>query len=220
MGHDFDAECYLPRVNAPCSASPEAVMAAAAFNAVRRWFTNPVAATAETAASGYWANSALGPPLSGSSSTRTTPGSGSVPRIPLRSQHALPPIAYMPAPHRGHHSSGYVPNSSISPLVRGGKKRSHSQSSAHELFDISSLTRSSQGSLNIIQAMRSSRSMVSSTGGSYGHLSAGKMNSAHYTLVTLRSLSSQTISSTDCYEILSNVDVPLFAHYSDLALKT
>lgn len=59
------------------------------------------------------------------------------------------------------------------PLIRGGKKRSHSQSSVNDLFDISSLTRSSQDSLSVMQAMRVSRSMVSSSGGSYGHLSAG-----------------------------------------------
>lgn len=93
-----------------------------------------------------------------------------------------------PPHHPGHRSSGYVP-SSTGPggsrmasgssgcgggLLCGGKKRSHSQSSVNDL-DIPSLTRSSQGSLNMLQAMQSSRSGVSSTGGSYGHLSAGEI---------------------------------------------
>ncbi|KAF5405466.1 hypothetical protein PHET_01088 [Paragonimus heterotremus] len=173
---------YLPRVSIPCTASPEAMVAAAAFNAVRRWFINPVSGVTDPpAAPGYWTNTLVPPSVSEANSTGTNSGTGislmnphPLHRFPVHPSHNLPPIAYMPAPHRGHHSSGYVPNNSPgAPLVRGGKKRSHSQSSVTDLFDISSLTRSSQGSLNIMQAMRVSRSMASSAGGSYGHLSAG-----------------------------------------------
>ncbi|GAA34048.2 transcriptional activator cubitus interruptus [Clonorchis sinensis] len=183
-------EHYLPNTNLPCTASPEAIAAAAAaFNAVRRWFTNPNPTTADTAASGYWSSS-LAPPqpalISGGVSTTNTPESSNpmnphlLGRFPLHHQQGLPPVAYMPAAHRGHHSSGYVPNngSAGGPAVRGGKKRSHSQSSVNDLFDISSLTRSSQGSLNILHAMRVSRSMVSSSGGSYGHLSAASLGAS------------------------------------------
>ncbi|CAL8090838.1 unnamed protein product [Calicophoron daubneyi] len=173
----------------PCTASPEAMVAAAAFNAVRRWFTNP-GTTANLAnefqPSQYWPSSAQ--------PTSTTVAENSNPdpvnmnaaisqpsfayRFPSQAQHQVPPITYPPAAHRGHHSSGYVPSSGPGQLVRGGKKRSHSQSSINDLFDIFSLTRSSQGSLNIVQAMRVSRSMASSTGGSYGHLSAASLGAS------------------------------------------
>ncbi len=113
--------------------------------------------------------------------------------------------------HPGHRSSGYVPSGSNGPssgsrsssgFLRGGKKRSHSQSSVNDL-DITSLTRSSQGSLNMLQAMQSSRSGVSSTGGSYGHLSAGKRAFAHKDMSLLVWGSSK--SSRDMYPTYTRI---------------
>ncbi|VDP85643.1 unnamed protein product [Echinostoma caproni] len=180
------------------------MVAAAAFNAVRRWFTNSSMTNVPDPSMipSYW-SSTLTTPVSGFGTSGSSSGGvnplqqpNSFYRLPFpphssQPYHSGPPTNYMPTgvPFRGHHSSGYVPNSGsggggggaggsagvglTGPLLRGGKKRSHSQSSVNDLFDISSLTRSSQGSLNVMQAMRVSRSMVSSSGGSYGHLSAG-----------------------------------------------
>ncbi|VEL40325.1 unnamed protein product [Protopolystoma xenopodis] len=59
--------------------------------------------------------------------------------------------------------------------LRGAKKRSHSQSSMQDLFDVTSMTRSSAGSLSYTAGGPDSlRSGLSSEAGSYGHLSAGK----------------------------------------------
>ncbi|VDP98040.1 unnamed protein product [Trichobilharzia regenti] len=99
---------------------------------------------------------------------------------------------YTPFLHRGHHSSGYIPNYSA-PILRGGKKRSHSQSSVNELFDISSLTRSSQGSLYIMQSIRGSHSMGQSGEGSYGHLSAASLGASPAASCDIR----RTLSSSN-----------------------
>ncbi|VDO07788.1 unnamed protein product [Rodentolepis nana] len=162
--------------------SQEVVQAAAeAFSAVRNWFVGPSSRASETARSISGTPSPLLPssvhPQSGNPGAflPTSPTSWGLGGLP----GGFPP-------HPGHRSSGFVPTSSGSrttPLsgggsyLRGGKKRSHSQSSVNDL-DIPSLTRSSQGSLNMLQAMQTSRSGVSSMGGSYGHLSAASLGAS------------------------------------------
>ncbi|CAH8536007.1 unnamed protein product [Heterobilharzia americana] len=208
------------RNNKTESSSPEANMvAAAALNAVRRWFANPSSLNSTDSMNKHGWNENIRPVHCDRSSaafmcqanalTNTPfhsllpPSLPHPPNLPV-SQHSsyfppppLPPSLmnstsgntvtsgltsshqhhYGPFPHRGHHSSGYIPNHS-GPILRGGKKRSHSQSSVNELFDISSLTRSSQGSLNIMQSMRGSHSMGPSGEGSYGHLSAASLGAS------------------------------------------
>lgn len=156
--------------------------AAEAFNVVRNWFASPCSRPSEpTSASGT--PSPLMPPPPPSQSTSHIAASF-LPTSPTPSWGFGFPGGYHSHTytHPGHRSSGFVPSSGSSgarttpaggAFIRGGKKRSHSQSSINDL-DIPSLTRSSQGSLNMLQAMQTSRSGVSSMGGSYGHLSAGK----------------------------------------------
>ncbi|THD25694.1 CI protein [Fasciola hepatica] len=222
-------EAYIPRVGVSCTTSPEAMVAAAAFNAVRRWFTNSNMTNVPdpTMISSYW-SSTLTTPVSGFGTSGSSSGGvnplqqpSSFYRLPFPPHAHHPtgvPANYIPSgiPFRGHHSSGYVPNSgstgpgagtgggtSISaglgipgPLIRGGKKRSHSQSSVNDMFDISSLTRSSQGSLSVMQAMRVSRSMVSSSGGSYGHLSAASLGASPSATCGIRRTFSSNGNST------------------------
>ncbi|CAH8850718.1 unnamed protein product [Trichobilharzia szidati] len=122
----------------------------------------------------------------------------SMPSHQHQQQQANQPLQYPHHPHygpflhRGHHSSGYIPNYSA-PILRGGKKRSHSQSSVNELFDISSLTRSSQGSLYIMQSIRGSHSMGQSGEGSYGHLSAASLGASPAASCDIR----RTLSSSN-----------------------
>lgn len=178
-----------------CSSPDANMVAAVAFNAVRRWFTNPSTLTnSDNTMKSVW-NENMRTGNSGTNSIGFMHQSNILHYASLNSrlQHPLPPPPlvlnsnvsntttqnstynnYGMFMHRGHHSSGYVPNHTA-PMLRGGKKRSHSQSSVNELFDISSLTRSSQGSLNIMQSIRGSHSMGPSAEGSYGHLSAGKL---------------------------------------------
>ncbi|KAM7538267.1 hypothetical protein Aperf_G00000059457 [Anoplocephala perfoliata] len=166
--------------------SQEAVAAAAeAFSVVRNWFTSPCSRASEPASVSGTPSPLLPPP----------------PPPPLPQGQSHPTAAFLPTSpsswglgfpgafqhpgHPGHRSSGFVPTSSGSrttpvgggSFLRGGKKRSHSQSSVNDL-DIPSLTRSSQGSLNMLQAMQTSRSGVSSMGGSYGHLSAASLGAS------------------------------------------
>ncbi|BHF66034.1 Zinc finger protein gli2 [Sparganum proliferum] len=153
-----------------CLPSQEAVAAAAeAFSAVRSLFANPYALP--PAHLGFRPDS--GPQSRGTGPHGESLGgcnSTELPPTPAQTGFRGP----MFNPYPGHRSSGYAPGSNGTGYQRGGKKRSHSQSSVHDLLDIPSLTRSSQGSLNMIQAIHTSRSGVSSNGGSYGHLSAGK----------------------------------------------
>ncbi|VDN28458.1 unnamed protein product, partial [Dibothriocephalus latus] len=143
-----------------CLPGPEAVAAAAeAFSAVRSLFANPYALP--PAHLGFR-------PDSGPQSRGTGPQQGSE-SLGGCNPSELPPTpaqtgfrSGMFNPYPGHRSSGYAPGSNGTGYQRGGKKRSHSQSSVHDLLDIPSLTRSSQGSLNMIQAMHTSRSGVSS----------------------------------------------------------
>ncbi|XP_018646315.1 zinc finger transcription factor gli2 [Schistosoma mansoni] len=181
-----------------CSSPDANMVAAVAFNAVRRWFTNSSTLTnSDNTMKSVW-NENMRTGNSGTNSIGFMNQSNILPYASLNSrlQHPLlpPPLVlnstvgnattqnsthnnYGMFMHRGHHSSGYVPNHTA-PMLRGGKKRSHSQSSVNELFDISSLTRSSQGSLNIMQSMRGSHSMGPSAEGSYGHLSAASLGAS------------------------------------------
>ncbi|VDL19942.1 unnamed protein product [Hymenolepis diminuta] len=155
--------------------SQEVVQAAAeAFSVVRNWFVGPCSRASETTTS---ISGTPSPLLPSSVHPQSAHPGAFLPTSPSSWGLGLP--GGFPS-HPGHRSSGFVPTSSGSrttPLggggsfLRGGKKRSHSQSSINDL-DIPSLTRSSQGSLNMLQAMQTSRSGVSSMGGSYGHLSA------------------------------------------------
>ncbi|CAH8547338.1 unnamed protein product [Schistosoma rodhaini] len=181
-----------------CSSPDANMVAAVAFNAVRRWFTNSSTLTnSDNTMKSVW-NENMRTGNSGTNSIGFMNQSNILPYASLNSrlQHPLlpPPLVlnstvgntttqnsthnnYGMFMHRGHHSSGYVPNHTA-PMLRGGKKRSHSQSSVNELFDISSLTRSSQGSLNIMQSIRGSHSMGPSAEGSYGHLSAASLGAS------------------------------------------
>ncbi|CAH8550155.1 unnamed protein product [Schistosoma guineensis] len=181
-----------------CSSPDANMVAAVAFNAVRRWFTNSSTLTnSDNTMKSVW-NENMRTGNSGTNSIGFMHQSNILHYASLnsRSQHPLPPPPlvlnsnvgntttqnstynnYGMFMHRGHHSSGYVPNHTA-PMLRGGKKRSHSQSSVNELFDISSLTRSSQGSLNIMQSIRGSHSMGPSAEGSYGHLSAASLGAS------------------------------------------
>ncbi|KAK4471597.1 hypothetical protein MN116_005010 [Schistosoma mekongi] len=183
-----------------CSSADPNIVAAVAFNAVRRWFTNPSTLTSsDNKMKSTWNENVRSGNSAVNSNGLTNPLT--YPSLNPRLQHPLPlppPLVvnsavgntsfqsstytnvnsnYGMLMHRGHHSSGYVPNHSA-PMLRGGKKRSHSQSSVNELFDISSLTRSSQGSLNIMHSMRGSHSMGPSAEGSYGHLSAASLGAS------------------------------------------
>nr|CDS28891.1 zinc finger transcription factor gli2 [Hymenolepis microstoma] len=161
--------------------SQEVVQAAAeAFSVVRNWFVGPCSRASETTRS---VSGTPSPLLPSSVHTQSAHPGTFLPTSPSSWGLGLP--GGFP-PHPGHRSSGFVPTSSGSrttPLggggsyLRGGKKRSHSQSSVNDL-DIPSLTRSSQGSLNMLQAMQTSRSGVSSMGGSYGHLSAASLGAS------------------------------------------
>ncbi|CAH8503636.1 unnamed protein product [Schistosoma turkestanicum] len=183
--NDNKVECSSPNAN---------MVAAVAFNAVRRWFANPSTLTSsDNTIKSIW-NENIRTGNCSTNSIGFMPQSNILPNASLNSrlQSTLPPPSsvvnstigntitynnYGMFMHRGHHSSGYVPNHTA-PMLRGGKKRSHSQSSVNELFDISSLTRSSQGSLNIMQSMRGSHSMGPSAEGSYGHLSAASLGAS------------------------------------------
>ncbi|KAH8876789.1 Transcriptional activator ci [Schistosoma japonicum] len=183
-----------------CSSADANIVAAVAFNAVRRWFTNPSTLTSsDNKMKSTWNENVRTGNSAVSSSGLTNPPIYSSLNPRLQQPLPLPPPLVVNSAvgntsiqsstynnvnnnygmfmHRGHHSSGYVPNHSA-PMLRGGKKRSHSQSSVNELFDISSLTRSSQGSLNIMQSMRGSHSMGPSAEGSYGHLSAASLGAS------------------------------------------
>ena len=158
--------------------------AAEAFNVVRNWFASPCSRASEpTSASGTPSPLLPPPPPPPPAQAASHIAASFLPTSPTSSWAFGFPAGYHSHSHThsGHRSSGFVPSSGSSgarttpaggAFLRGGKKRSHSQSSVNDL-DIPSLTRSSQGSLNMLQAMQTSRSGVSSMGGSYGHLSAG-----------------------------------------------
>lgn len=161
--------------------SQEAVAAAAeAFSVVRNWFTSPCSRASEPASASGTPSPLLPPPPPPPPQGQSHPTAAFLPTSPSPWGLGFPGAFQHPG-HAGHRSSGFVATSSGSrttpagggSFLRGGKKRSHSQSSVNDL-DIPSLTRSSQGSLNMLQAIQTSRSGVSSMGGSYGHLSAGK----------------------------------------------
>lgn len=159
--------------------SQEAVVAAAeAFSVVRNWFANPSSRAPEQTSVSGTPSPLLPPPPPPPSQVASHISASFLPTSSSSWGLGFPAAGYQPYP--GHRSSGFVPTASSGSrtasaggsFLRGGKKRSHSQSSVNDL-DIPSLTRSSQGSLNMLQAMQTSRSGISSMGGSYGHLSAG-----------------------------------------------
>lgn len=165
--------------------SPETMVAAVAFNAVRRWFANPSVLPAG------WNDTGIG-------MTTSIQSPASLTQRSLAQTHQSQPsqLQYMPFTYRTHHSSGFIPNQISSSLLRRGKKRSHSQSSVTETFDISSLTRSSQGSLNVMQIMRGSHSVGPSVEGSYGHLSAASLGASPRNSIDMRRTYSSNGNST------------------------
>ncbi|KAH9282701.1 Transcriptional activator [Echinococcus granulosus] len=195
---------FLPTVSTWKSAPPpsqEAVAAAAeAFSMVRNWFASPCSrAPEQTSASGTPSPLLPPPPPPSSQTTPHIPAS----LLPTSSSSwglGFPTGGYQPYP--GHRSSGFVPTASSGSrttptggsFLRGGKKRSHSQSSINDL-DIPSLTRSSQGSLNMLQAMQTSRSGISSMGGSYGHLSAASLGASPVPMSGRRASNNSTDNS-------------------------
>uniref|UniRef100_A0A5K3F2P7 C2H2-type domain-containing protein n=1 Tax=Mesocestoides corti TaxID=53468 RepID=A0A5K3F2P7_MESCO len=176
-------------------ASQEAAVAAAAaeaFSVVRHWFASPCSRASEpTSASGT--PSPLLPPPPPPLANPFLPPSPATWGLGFQHQQPQP---------SGHRSSGFVParpgsrtaQTGSASFLRGGKKRSHSQSSVNDL-DIPSLTRSSQGSLNMLQAMQTSRSGVSSMGGSYGHLSAASLGASPVPIFDRRTSTNSTDNS-------------------------
>jgi len=75
---------------------------------------------------------------------------------------------------------GGVGSSVLKPAT--SRKRALSHSPLEYSFDIESLTRSSEGSLHLrsLSAGHSSPGLARSSGGSYGHLSAGQCRRIHY----------------------------------------
>ncbi|VDM30192.1 unnamed protein product [Hydatigera taeniaeformis] len=199
---DGASSSFLPSASTWKSTPPPSqgavVVAAEAFSMVRNWFANPSRANEQTSASGT--PSPLLPPPPPPPSQAAPHISGSF--LPTSSSWGLgfPAAGYQP--YSGHRSSGFVPTASSGfrttsvggSFLRGGKKRSHSQSSVNDL-DIPSLTRSSQGSLNMLQAMQTSRSGISSMGGSYGHLSAASLGASPVPVAGRRASNNSTDNS-------------------------
>ncbi|KAL5968249.1 Transcriptional activator cubitu interruptu [Taenia solium] len=181
--------------------SQEAVAAAAeAFSVVRNWFANPSSRAPEQISASGTPSPLLPPPPLPPSQAAPHISASFLPTSSSSWGLGFPAAGYQPYP--GHRSSGFVPTASSGPrttsaggsFLRGGKKRSHSQSSVNDL-DIPSLTRSSQGSLNMLQAMQTSRSGVSSMGGSYGHLSAASLGASPVPMSGRRASNNSTDNS-------------------------
>ncbi|KAL5110119.1 hypothetical protein TcWFU_003563 [Taenia crassiceps] len=181
--------------------SQEAVAAAAeAFSVVRNWFANPSSRAPEQTSTSGTPSPLLPPPPPLPSQAASHISASFLPTSSSSWGLGFPAAGYQPYP--GHRSSGFAPTASSGSrttsaggsFLRGGKKRSHSQSSINDL-DIPSLTRSSQGSLNMLQAIQTSRSGISSMGGSYGHLSAASLGASPVPISGRRASNNSTDNS-------------------------